>query len=94
MPTNFCNHHKQGILIIKNDPVIWKKQVYWVYVGAACSRDRFNSRLQAAPTGVFYGCLSLPDKHKNNFVKIRVNSWLISITKTVKGSIISIDVKN
>jgi len=31
-------------------------------VGAACSRDLFNSRLQAAPTGVFFGYLSLPDK--------------------------------
>jgi len=31
-------------------------------VGAACSRDLFNSRLQAAPTGVFLGYLSLPDK--------------------------------
>ena len=30
-------------------------------MGAACSRDRFNSRLQAAPTGVFLGYLSLPD---------------------------------
>jgi len=31
-------------------------------VGAASSRDRFNSRLEAAPTGVFFSYLSLPDK--------------------------------
>jgi len=34
-------------------------------VGAACSRDRFNSRLQAAPTGVFSGYISLPDKRSS-----------------------------
>jgi len=32
------------------------------FVGAASSRDRFNSRLEAAPTGVFFSYLSLPDK--------------------------------
>ena len=31
-------------------------------VGAASSRDRFNSRLEAAPTGVFFSNLDLPDK--------------------------------
>jgi hypothetical protein len=31
-------------------------------VGAASSRDRFNSRLEAAPTGVFFCNLALPDK--------------------------------
>jgi len=45
-------------------------------VGAACSRNRFKSRLQAAPTGVFFGNLSLPDKRKflfqwNSYVKKR-----------------------
>jgi len=40
------------------------------YVGAASSRDRFNSRLacdelsrvEAAPTGIFFSYLSLPHK--------------------------------
>jgi hypothetical protein len=32
------------------------------FVGAASSRDRFNSRLEAAPTGVFFSYLNLPDK--------------------------------
>jgi hypothetical protein len=40
------------------------------FVGAASdsaelvagSRDRFNSRLEAAPTGVFFSNLDLPDK--------------------------------
>jgi hypothetical protein len=32
------------------------------FVGAASSRDRFNSRLEAAPTGVFFSNLNLPDK--------------------------------
>jgi len=32
------------------------------FVGAASSRDRFNSRLEAAPTGVFIINLGLPDK--------------------------------
>jgi hypothetical protein len=44
-------------------------------VGAASSRDRFNSRLardelgrvEAAPTGVFIGNLGLPDKRKKEF---------------------------
>ncbi len=31
-------------------------------MGAASSRDRFNSRLEAAPTGVFFSNLDLPDK--------------------------------
>jgi hypothetical protein len=34
------------------------------FVGAASSRDRFNSRLEAAPTGVFFSNLGLPDKRK------------------------------
>ena len=33
------------------------------FVGAASSRDRVNSRLEAAPTGVFFSNLDLPDKH-------------------------------
>jgi hypothetical protein len=39
---------------------IIKKLVFWTelavldFVGAASSRDRFNSRLEAAPTGVFF----------------------------------------
>jgi hypothetical protein len=39
---------------------IIKKLVFWTelavldLVGAASSRDRFNSRLEAAPTGVFF----------------------------------------
>jgi hypothetical protein len=33
--------------------VIWKEQAVLNFVGAASSRDRFNSRLEAAPTGVF-----------------------------------------
>jgi len=44
-------------------------------VGAASSRDRFNSRLacdelsrvEAAPTSVFFSYLSLPDKRKTEF---------------------------
>jgi len=32
------------------------------FVGAASSRDRFNSRLEAAPTGVFFSNLGLSDK--------------------------------
>jgi len=35
------------------------------FVGAASSRDRFNSRLEAAPTGVFFSNLGLPDKRIN-----------------------------
>jgi len=35
------------------NPVIWKDQVVLV-VGAASSRDRFNSWLEAAPTGLFW----------------------------------------
>ena len=34
----------------------------WDCGGAASSRDRFNSRLDAAPTSVFFSYLSLPDK--------------------------------
>jgi hypothetical protein len=45
----------------------------WDCVGAASSRDRFNSRLacdelsrvEAAPTSVFFSYLSLPDKRKD-----------------------------
>jgi len=32
------------------------------FMGAASSRDRFNSRLEAAPTDVFFSNLVLPDK--------------------------------
>jgi hypothetical protein len=53
----------QVILIIS---FIWKDHVI-VSVGAACSRDHLNSRLQAAPTGVFYGNLSLPGKRIDYF---------------------------
>jgi len=42
-------------------PVIWKEQVVLV-VGAASSRDHLISRLEAAPTKVFYGNLDFPDK--------------------------------
>ena len=42
--------------------VIWKEHVYCFFVGAASSRDRFNSRLEAAFTGLFFSCLDLPDK--------------------------------
>jgi hypothetical protein len=31
-------------------------------VGAASSRDHLISRLEAAPTGVFYGNLDFPEK--------------------------------
>jgi len=37
------------------------------FVGAASSRDRFNSRLKAAPTGVFFSNLDLPGKHIYKF---------------------------
>jgi hypothetical protein len=43
------------------NPVIWKEQVVLV-VGAASNRDHLISRLEAAPTGVFYGKLDFPDK--------------------------------
>jgi hypothetical protein len=43
-------------------PVIWKEQGILDFVGAASSRNRFNSRLEAAPTGVFFSNLNLPDK--------------------------------
>jgi hypothetical protein len=32
------------------------------FVGAASSRDRYNSGLEAAPTGVFFSYSDLPDK--------------------------------
>jgi hypothetical protein len=35
-------------------PVIWNEQVLLDFVGAACSRDRYKWRLQAAPTGDFF----------------------------------------
>ncbi len=34
----------------------------WDFVGAASSRDLFNARLEAAPSGVFFSNLGLPDK--------------------------------
>jgi hypothetical protein len=37
------------------------------FVGAASSRDRFNSRLEAAPTGIFFSNLDLPDKRIRYF---------------------------
>ncbi len=42
-------------------PVIWKEQVVLV-VGAASSRDHLILRLEAAPTGFFYGNLDFPYK--------------------------------
>jgi hypothetical protein len=41
------------------------------FVGAASSRDRFNSRLKAAPTGVFFSYLDLPDKCIDLYVRIK-----------------------
>jgi hypothetical protein len=38
-------------------------------VGAASSRDHIISRLEAAPTGVFYGNLNFPDKRHNNYYR-------------------------
>jgi hypothetical protein len=42
--------------------VIRKNQVYWILWERLSSRDRLNSRLEAAPTGVFFSLLALPDK--------------------------------
>jgi len=44
------------------NPITWKGPSLLDFVGAASSRDRFNSRLEAAPTGVFFSYLNLPDK--------------------------------
>ena len=46
--------------------VIWKEQVALV-VGAASSRDHLISRLEAAPTGFFYGNLDFRDKRLQKF---------------------------
>jgi len=53
-------------------------------VGAACSRDLFNSRLQAAPTGVFLGYFSLPDKRILffNMTELRFNCSALKNKKT------------
>jgi hypothetical protein len=40
-------------------PVYLERTSVLDFVGAASSRDRFNSRLEAAPTGVFYYLSSL-----------------------------------
>jgi hypothetical protein len=40
-------------------------------VGAASSRDHLSSRLEAAPTGIFYGNFDFTDKH---FIKCRLQS--------------------
>jgi hypothetical protein len=47
--------------------VIWKEQVVLV-VGAASSRDHLISRLEAAPTGFFFGNLDFPDKRLKTYV--------------------------
>jgi len=62
----------QKYLIIKlHYAVIWQEQVVLV-VGAASSRDHFISRLEAAPTGFFYGNLDFLDKRLVlNLVKIK-----------------------
>jgi len=52
---------------IKFYPVIWKEQVVLV-VGAASSRDHLISRLEAAPTVVFFGNLDFPNKRLILFV--------------------------
>jgi len=46
------------------------------FVGAASSRDRFNSRLEVAPTGVFFSNLGLPDKRIMN-VECRRNVFCL-----------------
>jgi len=38
------------------------------FVGAASSRDQFNSRLKAAPTGIFFNYLSLPHKRISEYI--------------------------
>ncbi len=58
MGTNFCNHQKQGILIKKIARLSGENKCIG-FVGAAFSRDPINSRLQAAPTGVFFRLLEL-----------------------------------
>ena len=42
-------------------------------MGAASSRDRFNSWLEAAPTSVFFSYLDLPDKRMPVYT---VEQWL------------------
>ena len=44
-----------------------KNKLYWLW-GAASSRDHLISRLEAAPTGVFYGNLDFPDKRLKIYV--------------------------
>jgi len=42
----------------------------WDCVGAASSRDRFNSLLEAAPTSVFFSYLSIPDKRIKEYWRV------------------------
>jgi len=51
------------------------------FVGAACSRDRFNSRLQAATTGVFLDYLSLPDKRKRTILDKPSSGIFLSVLR-------------
>jgi len=52
------------------NPASWKEQAVWDLWERLSSRDRFNSRLpatssaesEAAPTGVFFNNLDLPQK--------------------------------
>jgi hypothetical protein len=71
LQTYFCANPKQ---LAANSSIIepgyLKRTSVLDFVGAASSRDRFNSRLardelgrvEAAPTGVFFSNLGLPDK--------------------------------
>jgi len=65
---NFRNFFSQIFEIIDrlfNFPGYLERTSVLDFVGAASSRDRFNSRLEAAPTGVFFSNLGLPDKRIN-----------------------------
>jgi hypothetical protein len=55
--------------MMKKIPIILRQQVVLV-VGAASSRDHLISRLEAAPTGSFYGNLNFADKGLNNMRSI------------------------
>ena len=48
------NYDILRILFILFNPDIWEEKVVLDLLGAAFSRDLFNSRLQAAPTGVYF----------------------------------------
>jgi len=64
-PINSTNYCICNVIIATElkfiNPAILKEQVVLV-VGAASSRDHLISRLEAAPTGFFYGNLDFPDK--------------------------------